>query len=293
MDNNPGPPSGSLFRRGRRAARLRQIFLFIVLAAGLAFDLSLALYLNNAPPGGDAKIYSRIAVNLIDHGVFSADEQPADDGQFRPTLIRLPGYPLFIAAIYSIAGKENYSAVKAVQGLLHFAAAVLAALIAFYWVGGRRRRRRLAAFWTFVLAAFCPFTANYSALLLTEVPTIFLMAAMMLTGMLAIRAVSFKRSLLWGALTGAIGGLVVELRPDSGLFALGLGLTMVAAELTRLGVRKAIFPTLEKGLALTFVFCLVLLPWAIRNQRVFGQFQPLAPQHAADAGEFVPKGYYH
>src|SRR4051812_19124855 len=173
MDNNPGPPSGSLFRRHRRAVRLRQVFFLIVLTAGLAFDLSIALYLNNAPPGGDAKIYSRMAVNIVDHRVFSVDEHPLADGQFRPTLIRLPGYPVFLAAIYSIAGKENYSAVKAVQGLLHFAAALLAALLAFYWVSGGRRKRRIAAFWTFILAAFCPFTANYSALLLIEVPTIF------------------------------------------------------------------------------------------------------------------------
>jgi hypothetical protein len=38
-------------------------------------------------------------------------------------------------------------------------------------------------------------------------------------------------------------------------------------------------------------FCLVLVPWTIRNSRVFHVFQPLAPAHAEMPGEFVPRGY--
>jgi hypothetical protein len=35
----------------------------------------------------------------------------------------------------------------------------------------------------------------------------------------------------------------------------------------------------------------VLVPWAIRNYRVFHLFQPLSPAHAEMPGEFVPRGY--
>jgi hypothetical protein len=38
-------------------------------------------------------------------------------------------------------------------------------------------------------------------------------------------------------------------------------------------------------------FCLVLVPWTIRNRRVFGVFQPLSPAHGEMPGEFVPRGY--
>jgi hypothetical protein len=41
----------------------------------------------------------------------------------------------------------------------------------------------------------------------------------------------------------------------------------------------------------TAAFCLVLLPWTIRNWRIFHLFQPLAPAHAEMPGEFVPRGY--
>ena len=45
------------------------------------------------------------------------------------------------------------------------------------------------------------------------------------------------------------------------------------------------------GALFSLAFCLVLVPWTIRNQRVFHLFQPLAPAHAEMPGEFVPRGY--
>ncbi|HYJ90573.1 MAG TPA: hypothetical protein VEV84_04640, partial [Pyrinomonadaceae bacterium] len=293
MDNAANWPITSLLARFKRRRRVRFAVFVLVGLSALVVDIWTAVSLFQAPPEGDAKIYSRMAVNVVDHRVFSTEEQPDEQGQFKPSIIRLPGYPLFLAAIYSIAGNENYPAVRTVQGVLHFAAAVLAALLAFNWAGGTRRRRRTAAFWTFVLAAFCPFTINYSSVLLTEVVTIFLMVAMMLTATYAIKAADLGRSLLWWGLTGLLGGIVVEVRPDSGLFALALGFSLVVAAFARNGFQQAWVPMLEKGFALTLIFILVLAPWTIRNQRVFGFFQPLAPQHAEMPGEFVPLGYYH
>ena len=280
----------------KRVVRRRRAAIFVFALVGLAalfVDVWTAIDLYQAAPEGDAKIYSQMAVNVVDHGVFSTEDRPDATGQFKPSIIRLPGYPLFLGAIYAVAGIENYTAVRAVQGILHFAAAILAALLAFNWSVGSRRRRRTAAFWTFVLAAFCPFTINYSSVLLTEVLTIFLMVAMMLTATYAIKAVSLYRSILWWSFTGLIAGTVVEVRPDSGLFALALGLTMIVAAFLKSGIKRAWLPMIEQGMALVLVFILVLAPWTIRNERVFGMFQPLAPQHAEMPGEFVPLGYYH
>src|SRR5438046_3314967 len=212
MKNAPKRPAAGRSRRFRRRRRALVAIIFVIAAIALFVDIRTALYLNEAPPDGDAKIYSRIAVNLLDHGVFSTDEQPDESLQFKPSIIRLPGYPLFLSAIYSIAGNENYAAVRATQGVLHFASAILASLLAFNWVGGRKRRKRGAAFWTFVLAGFCPFTINYSAVLLTEVLTIFLMMAMILTATYAVKSVEQVKSLFWWALTGLIAGAVVEVR---------------------------------------------------------------------------------
>jgi hypothetical protein len=293
MDDPEAQPRQSQFRRLKRWFRIRRTLILVILAAALTFDLSIAFYLNTQPLGGDAKVYSRIAVNIIDHGVFSPEEQPDQNGEFRPSIIRLPGYPLFLAGIYSAAGKENYPAVRAVQGVMHFLSAVMAAFIAFLWVGGKKRRRRKAAIWTFLLAAFCPFTANYSAMLLTEVPTIFLMTAMMLSGTLAIRAESLRRSLLWWSAAGLAGGLAVEMRPDSGLFAFALGLTMIVAAVSVRPFKNVIVPFVIKGAVFSLAFVIVLVPWTIRNEQVFGMFQPLAPEYAAAPDEFLPRGYFH
>jgi hypothetical protein len=282
-----------LRRRMARRRRVRSaLFLFFGVLA-LVVDIWTSVRLNENPPDGDAKIYSRMAVNVIDHHVFSVDEQPNASGQVEPSIIRLPGYPLFLAAVYSFAGNENYTAVRAVQGTLHFFSAVIASLIAFAWTGGTKRRRRVAAFITFILAAFCPFTVNYSAVLLTEIVTIFLMVAMMLAATYAIKSAKVRKSVVWWILTGLLAGAVVEVRPDSGLFALGLGLTLIAASFVRTTFKNALGQMIIKGVAFALAFILVLTPWTVRNERVFGQFQPLAPQHAEAPGEFVPLGYFH
>jgi hypothetical protein len=46
------------------------------------------------------------------------------------------------------------------------------------------------------------------------------------------------------------------------------------------------------GAVFSLAFCLVLVPWAVRNYRVFHFFQPLSPAHAEMPGEFVPRGYF-
>jgi len=94
--------------------------------------------------------------------------------------------------------------------------------------------------------------------------------------------------------SGLIGGLAVLFRPDSGLFAAAVGLTLVLSLLVKRGVSS--LPRRLKSLVLcgavfSLAFCLVLVPWTIRNYRVFHLFQPLAPAHGEMPGEFVPRGY--
>jgi hypothetical protein len=55
--------------------------------------------------------------------------------------------------------------------------------------------------------------------------------------------------------------------------------------------RSKIFRTLAAGSVFSLAFALVLVPWTVRNWRVFHVFQPLAPAHAEMPGEFVPRGY--
>src|SRR6266702_7779658 len=85
--------------------------------AGTALVTGLLLRLwfvaHMARVSGDTLIYGDIAINLLRHGIYGFTETGAASGsiEIRPTLIRLPGYPLFLATCFRICGIGNYRAV--------------------------------------------------------------------------------------------------------------------------------------------------------------------------------------
>jgi len=257
------------------------LYVFFILLA-LSFRLFVALRLPNDEPD-DGRVYSQIARNVIEQHVYSHDSQPP----YSPSLIRLPGYPLFLVGVYKVFGVGNNTAVRVVQAVIDTATCVLIALIAFAWAIEEERKHR-AALIALALAAVCPFTAIYVATILTEVFTNFLAAAMVLTATFAFKAITRRRALVYWIATGLLAGLVVLFRPDAGLFAAAIGSTLILSALPVLSrLREAILYAAVFSLA----FCIVLVPWTIRNRRVFHVFQPLAPAHAEMPGEFVPRGY--
>lgn len=253
-----------------------------VIVIALSFRLFLALRLPNDEPD-DGRVYSLIARNILEQHVYSHDAQPP----YAPSLIRLPGYPLFLVAIYAVFGHGNNTAVRVVQAVLDTITCALIAWVVFEWVIAEERKHR-AAMIALALAAICPFTAIYVATILTEVPTNFLAVAMVLTTTFAFKTTARKRALVWWIVTGFIAGLAVLFRPDSGLFAAAIGATLMLSSFsTWRRIREATLCATIFSLA----FCLVLVPWTVRNRRVFHVFQPLAPAHAEMPGEFVPHGY--
>ena len=302
------------------------LFLALLIVAA-TFRLAVAHWLPNDAPD-DGRVYAQIARNTLEQHVYShATEAPYD-----PTLIRLPGYPLFLASIYSIFGHTNNGAVRIVQALVDTATCAVIALLAFYWQPDEKRKRATAIA-ALALAAICPFTTIYSATILTEVPTTFLVMTMFLAATIGFRKTfttedtekdlgkrkSFRHALLWWGLAGLLGGLAVMFRPDSGLFLAAIGITLVVTALFgvppldglmskkqdspeggtanekphifALPAHSEFSRTIAAGALFSFAFILVLLPWTIRNARVFHLFQPLAPSHGEMPDEFVPRGY--
>jgi hypothetical protein len=283
-------------REGKRNGKRNGVLVYVLLlTAAFSFRVAVARLLPTDAPD-DGRVYAQIARNVLEQHAYSNETEPP----YSPTLIRLPGYPLFIAGIYSIFGHGDNTAVRIVQALIDTASCALIALIAFYWEPDEKRKRR-SSIAALALAAVCPFTTIYVATILTETLTMFFAVAMCLTATLALRATTQSRVLeLWVA-TGLIAGVAVLLRPDSGLFALAIGITLVVSILGR---PSDVNPGAKRdqllhrsvrasylGAVFSLAFCLVLLPWTIRNYRVFHLFQPLAPAHAEMPGEFVPRGY--
>ena len=268
----------------------------LLLIAALSFRLALARWLPNEEPV-DSQVYAQLARNVIEQGVYS----PAVEPPYQPSIIRVPGYPLFVAGIYSVFGIENNGAVRIVQAVVDTLSCGLIALIAFLWDPNSKRKRRTSIAALF-LAAFCPFTAIYVATVLPETLLIFLSMATCLTATLAFKANAQKSiALLWAA-TGLLAGAGVLVRPDIGLTAVAIGITLVISTLVRKSA--ATFASKRDEVLLRFArasylvallcltFCLALVPWALRNHRVFKVFQPLAPAYAVMPGEFVPRGYF-
>lgn len=263
----------------------------LLLLAAFSFRLYVARYLPNDVPE-DARVYAQMARNLLEQHVYSHAKTPP----YQPSLIRLPGYSIFLAALYSVFGHWNNTAVRIAQALLDTVTCALVAMIAWYWEPDERRKRA-SSIAALALGAVCPFTTIYVATLLTETWASLFAVALCLLVTIAFRAAGFKRSLCWWAVAGLIGGASVFFRPDSGLFVAAVGLTLVVSVLFQQSGKEArpwrgrVFTLVGQGAVLSAAFAIVLVPWTVRNWRQFHLFQPLAPTHGEMPGEFVPHGY--
>src|ERR1700685_1902189 len=138
----------------------------LAVLAGLALRVVFVLRFP-VTESGDAPFYIELAWNWLKKGVCGFPVT----GQLTPVDMRVPGYPAFLAAVFTFAGNSP-RAVMLAQAAMDMATCFLIALIAARLAPEAARRRvALAGLW---LAALCPFTANYTAVVLTETLTIFL-----------------------------------------------------------------------------------------------------------------------
>src|ERR1044071_5454281 len=121
----------------RRSVRI-SVYVLLVLVA-LGFRLFVALRLPNDEPD-DGRVYSQLARNVLEQHVYSHESQ----APYAPSIIRLPGYPLFLAGVYAVFGHGNNTAVRVVQAVIDTATCVLIALVAFQWDIDDERRYRAA-----------------------------------------------------------------------------------------------------------------------------------------------------
>src|ERR1700691_3332079 len=94
----------------------------LALTGGMAMRLWMLKDLPQISP--DTLVYGGMAKNLLLHGQFAIT---GSDGVIQETLIRLPGYPLFLAVCFRLFGVSNYNAVSYVQIALELVGCVLLA----------------------------------------------------------------------------------------------------------------------------------------------------------------------
>ena len=255
----------------------------VLLALALGAWLRLWFLWHFPQVNGDGLIYGDIAKNWLLHGIYGRTDYAVTGATVHLTLIRLPGYPLFLAACFRIFGVDHYGAVLYLQVMVDLVSALIVAWTTRAIAGSR------AGMWALYLAALCPFTANYVAAPLSETLSIFCVAVA--CGAL----VWLQIQPGWGPclLLAVDWSYATLLRPDGALLAMASFLAIVIlanrsfAGLPPLGRSRAWRLALGAGLlsVIPFVF------WTARNFRTFHLFEPLAPRYATDPGEFTAPGF--
>jgi 4-amino-4-deoxy-L-arabinose transferase-like glycosyltransferase len=252
---------------------------FFLAATVAAFALRLLFLWKFRFVAGDSFIYGDIAKNWLQHGVFAMTE----DGTLVPTYIRLPGYPAFIGLIWKIVGLEHYQAVMVAQMLFDVGTCYLVGALARLLLWDR------AVLIAFLLYALNPFTANYVATPLAETLAIFFTALALLCAVMGL--LQFQNQEGWGSHWWIFCGLAIAagilLRPDAGILLAGIGGYLLLLLFWRPHKRRIV----AAGILLAVVSLAPLLPWTLRNWRVFHVIEPLAPRYANNPWEFVPVGF--
>lgn len=198
----------------------------------------------------DQSGYIQLGTALATTGQFTRAPQSAT---YVPEAIRTPGYPAFLAAVYTVFGIGNQMAVVIVQGLAYAAICIVVFLI------GRRvlnERAGLIAAW--LTAAFSPLP-YFAALAMTELWTTFLLT---LTVIVTFKARE-SRSLWLAAAAGLLAGATALTRPVFVLLPFALFGTVMLVDWFRNSTR---------WLLAIAVALLTLAPWFTYNYIHFQRF---------------------
>jgi 4-amino-4-deoxy-L-arabinose transferase-like glycosyltransferase len=235
---------------------------WLLLLAALAIRLAFVF----ATPGyelvHDARDYDRHAASLA-----------AGDGYAlalgRPTAFRPPGYPYLLAGVYTLAGVDTRNdpdgilAARLAGALLGtLVVALIGVLAAQLW--GRR-----AALVAMGLAAIYVPLILVGAAVMSETLFVALLLATLVAALAHRRSRHRYRLAL---LAGVLAGLAILTRANAAVLLLPLGLAVWDAR-PRFGVRA-----LAPPVALFVAAILVVAPWTVRNQVVFGTFVPVSTQ---------------
>jgi len=232
--------------------------LLVLVAAGLALRLLCLAIVEYRVDRGDAVEYNRYAFNLLDHGVFSM----AESAPFEPSVVRPPGYPAFLAAVYSLTRSRGQLPVQLAQIAFNLACAlVLAHAVA-------RLDRRAGRFMLFI-GLLSPWDAIYNGAHLAESMT---------TGflMLGLSAPILARNRRVGLFAGgALIACAILCRDVYTAFVpmIAFGILVGAERYCRRTPAPIGERALRAGLFVAGAV-VVILPWSLRNRAVTGRFIP-------------------
>lgn len=268
-----------------------------VVAVGLFLLLNLALQLFivggnprwSKPPSaaGDSIEYDVIAYSLSEYGTFAlaygdarwqepyvgANKNQEYEGALHrenldgPTAGRPPIYPLYLAGIYQLFGRD-YLLVRALNLVMTAFATYLVFLVA------NRHLGRVAGIASLVAALKDPLPVYYSSSVLTEVPSLFALSLHFYLLTLCFRMRGRRRVLALVA-TFAFGSLLLTLRSS---FVFLTPVWLLAALYVPKDQERPLKRIALQGLGLLLVLLIGPAIWGVRNGLASGKFMPFGSQ---------------
>jgi 4-amino-4-deoxy-L-arabinose transferase-like glycosyltransferase len=224
-----------------------------MIAVGGAIRLLLWLWFAPlAPQIIDERDYVHLARHLIEHDEYAYDLN-------RPTSLRPPLYPALVASVFSVAGLENYQAVRLVQIILSLITVLVVYRLARDVYSSR------VGLWAAGAYCFYPSFLGFGNLILTETLFTLLLTAGVCSMVRGISRTSYGSLVLAGLLFG-LGALTRSILYP---FAPFLGLFLIVSW------SGSIIRRVLAVLAFAVPFAVVLAPWAMRNTAVHGTFVPI------------------
>jgi hypothetical protein len=286
-------PAGGLFRRVMTSRNLRARILVLM---ALAFVIRLVAVLAIDDPHtvprnleeSDAPGYYVLADHLLDGTGYRYAPGEA------PTAKRTPGYPLFLAAIFRVSGR-NLTAVRIVQCLIDVATVYLVFGLSLLLFGSGAAALLAALAYT----VYFPAIQNTTYILPETTHAFFLVGAVTLA-ILAMRAGSY----FLYAVAGIIFGVATMIRAGAYLVPvvlLAVGIVVTPWIGLDRGVGRVLGDRRSAGiglvswrglLILVAAFAVTMFPWVVRNETALGR--PVITSTLAGAnlykGNHVPTG---
>jgi 4-amino-4-deoxy-L-arabinose transferase-like glycosyltransferase len=218
----------------------------------LSFFIKLILAVTlDAEMRSDSLSYIEIAYNVINNGEYVFDGIK--------TAFIVPGYPLFLAAIYSIFGDGQF-AVRIIQSLIEILTGYLFFLISLKFFS---RKYALISFAVFI---FLPSNILYSQMVLTE--SLFGLFYILIIWLM-LRNNSYS-GLLFLGITCGIGILI---RSSFSFILILVPLIILVKELKlETNTKKRVLPFIKKTCFFITGALIFLGPWVVRNKIVLDEF---------------------
>ena len=217
-----------------------------LVALALILRLGLAVLHDPPPATGDAADYARHAASIADHGSYPQSGIAPNGG---PTAFRPPAYPLQLAAVYELLGRDDGP--RVVGALIGTLAVALLGLCALWLFG---RREALAAM---AIAAVFPPLIMVSVAQLSEG----LFIALVLGALACALAARRDERTRWVVAAGALAGVAALTRTNGLVILLPLLLAVP-----------------RRRLVLVAAALVVIAPWTIRSSTALDSFVPTTTQ---------------